>query len=110
MTMTMTMTVIYSSLASLVMVALFKDISIVASVENTIVILCKAMFLYSKNSKPTGSVERYSCKNSPLRLEIEESEKLDKNIVYQQRKRNYCFLYTFSLNFGLIVVLPSNLY
>ena len=41
------------------MVALFKDISIVASVENTIVILCKAMFLYSKNSKPTGSVERY---------------------------------------------------
>ena len=92
------------------MVALFKDISIVASVENTIVILCKAMFLYSKNSKPTGSVERYSCKNSPLRLEIEESEKPDKNIVYQQRKRNYCFLYTFPLNFGLIVVLPSNLY
>ena len=85
------------------MIALFKDISIVASVENTIVILCKAMFLYSKNSKPTGSVERYSCKNSPLRIEIEESEKLDKNIVNQQRKPNYCLLYFFLVILDLVL-------
>ena len=80
------------------MVALFKDISIVASVENTIVILCKAMFLYSKNSKPTGSVERYSCKNSPLRLEIEESEKLDKNIqgIPTEKAKLLLLIYFFS--------------